>query len=148
MQYSIGQAGRTVVARLENNEPIYESILTICQKEKIINAAVWIIGGVQKAGVVVGLENQNDLYSDPVVKNFDTAREILGIGTVFPDENNDLILHLHAGIGTKKESIIGCPRINANCWLINEIVILELKGIEAKRIKDVNSQFKLLQLIK
>lgn len=148
MQYSVGQVGRTVVARLENNDPIYESVLTICQKENIINAAVWIIGGVQKAGVVVGLESSTDLYSDPVVENFDDAREILGIGTVFPDENNELILHLHAGIGSKNNSIIGCPRIKANCWLINEIVIMELTGIKAKRIKDVNSEFKLLQLIR
>ena len=54
MEYSVGQTGRVIAARLFEGEDLYESIEQIAQKEQIRCAAVLITGGFRKADVVVG----------------------------------------------------------------------------------------------
>ena len=41
MEYEIGKAGRVVVMRLRDGDPIYASIESAAKKEKINSAAVW-----------------------------------------------------------------------------------------------------------
>ncbi len=146
MEYSVGQVGRVIVARLEDDEAIYPSIETICVKESIQSAAVWIIGGIKRGGVIVGPKDPDQRPPEPMLEKFNDARELLGVATVFPNESGQPTLHLHAAIGREKNPLVGCPREGADCWLINEIVIMELSGIQAKRILDKESGFELLNI--
>jgi len=145
MQYSVGQTGRVVVMRLEDGEPIYSCIEAVAAKEGLKHAAVWVIGGIGKGGVVVGPEHPGTRPVKPMVRTFNDAREILGVGLLAPDPAGVSRLHLHAAMGRGDQSIVGCPRVAAECWLVDEVILVELKGISAARLKDSATGFELLQ---
>ncbi|KMQ49451.1 hypothetical protein CHISP_3632 [Chitinispirillum alkaliphilum] len=136
MEYTIGTMGRCIVMRLHENDPVYKCIEETTEKEKLLHGVVLIIGGVKNGGVVVGPKDQDARPLSPVVESFSEAREIAGVGTIFPNSEGSPKLHLHATFGKGKTPITGCPRKGLDCWLINEVVILELKGVNASRIKD------------
>ena len=73
------------------------------------------------------------------------AREIVGLGTLFQSEGKPS-LHFHAGIGRGDHAIVGCPREQATCFLILEVVVIEWLGLEAERIPDPRTGFRLLTL--
>jgi uncharacterized protein len=142
MEYTVGTAGRIIVARLETGEPIYSSIEKIAEREKIDSAAVWIIGGIKNGGIVVGPGEDGNV----MVERFEDPREIIGVGMLFKNKCGAVKLHLHAGIGKGTKPLVGCPREGADCWLVNEIVIQEITGIDAKRLKDEKTGFDLLTI--
>jgi predicted DNA-binding protein with PD1-like motif len=135
------------VARLEDGDPIYASIESIATTENFSHAMVWIIGGMKNGKVVVGPRDQDPAATFPyqtMVQEFTDAREIAGIGMLFPGADGKAKLHMHAAIGKGANPIVGCPRLGADCWLVNEVVIMELCGIAAKRVRDSVSRFELL----
>ena len=144
MQYQIGQTGRVVVARLSEGEDLYESIEAIARKEDIRAAAVLITGGIRKADVVVGPKTEIPNI-EPDFKRFTGPGEVLGIGTLYWDEEKP-ILHIHTAMGKGEAITVGCPRGGAEIFLILEVTIIELKGITATRKLDAETQFKLLDL--
>ncbi|MBD3321171.1 MAG: DUF296 domain-containing protein [Chitinivibrionales bacterium] len=146
MKYSSGKTGRVVVARLEDGDDIYECIECIAATEKIDNAVIWIIGGMKNGGVVVGPETPVSMPPDVMIERFEEPREVLAVGTLFPAGENRPSLHLHAGMGRGRSPLVGCPRIAAECWLIDEVVVLEITGINAARIKDPDCGLELLTL--
>jgi predicted DNA-binding protein with PD1-like motif len=146
MEYEIGQCGRMVVVRLHDGDPIYSSIESVAKKEKIMSAAVWIVGGMQNATVVVGPKKQDVFPLETMDEHFSDAREIVGFGTIFSTSAGDPKLHMHAAIGKGDKVIAGCPRKGADCWLVNEVILLEIKGVSAKRLKDEKSGLELLTM--
>lgn len=143
MDYEIGNIGRVVVARAYDGEEIYPGVEGIAAKESINNAVVLMVGGMRKGKVVVGPKNP-DGPIEPTFREFDDAREILGVGTIFADEQGPK-MHLHAGIGRGDEPMVGCPRGGASVFCVLEIIIIEINGIDAKRLAD-ESPLKLLKL--
>ena len=146
MKYSVGSAGRVVAARLENGEAIYPAIETIAQKEHIDCGVVWIVGGMQNGAVVVGPKDQTAVPFETMVETFTDAHEILGIGTLFLNSDNKPTLHMHAGMGRGTSPLVGCPRKGADCWLVDEVIILELTGIAARRIKQDGTNLELMEI--
>ncbi len=144
MQYSVGKTGRTIVARLETGEAIYPALEGLAAKEGIRCAVLWIIGGIAHGGVVVGPRDQNQFPLQVLTEHFEEARELLGTGTIFPDESGAPKLHLHAAMGKKRDILVGCPREGAECWLVNEVVMLEVTDVSAKRMKDSKTGMHLL----
>jgi len=145
MEYQVGIPGKIVVARLHENDHIYESIKAICSTESIKSAVFWIIGGVKNVEVVTGPEDYNARPIRSISEKLDGVQEIIGTGTVFPTADGEPSIHLHASLGHDSHTVTGCPRISLDCWLINELIIQEISGIEASRIKD-ESGFTLLQV--
>jgi len=145
MKYTTGSVGRVVTIRFEEDDPIYESIATVAQQEKIECGVFWVIGGVKNGGVVVG-PSDDRMPPVPVVEHFKDPREIAGIGTIFPDESGTPSLHMHATIGKGEKVITGCPRKGLDCWLVTEAVIMEMTGVKAKRLKHERSGFSLLEV--
>ncbi|MDR0308191.1 MAG: DNA-binding protein [Chitinispirillales bacterium] len=146
MEYTTGTVGKCICLRLHENDPVYQSIENVAVKEDIEAGVVFVIGGVKNGAVVVGPKDQDERPLRPTVERFDNAREIAGIGTLFKNEEGALKLHMHASIGHGKEPVVGCPRMGLDCWLINEIIILELKGLSAVRAKEA-SGLELLKLL-
>jgi len=144
MEYTQGTLGRVFVGRLQDGEPIYESILSIAEKEGLKSAAVYVVGGIRSGTVVTGPEDPNDKVVPRTVQ-FDDAREIVGFGTIFPLDGKPS-LHLHAGIGNEDRTLIACPRIAANVYLVLEIVIIEMLGINASREYDPRFDVHVLSL--
>jgi predicted DNA-binding protein with PD1-like motif len=149
MKYSKGSVGAVLVMRLEDGDPIYASIEEAARAEGINHAVVWIIGGMKNGQVVVGPQDRAPGATFPfqvMVESFADAREILGVGMLFPASDGQSRLHMHAGIGKGAEPLIGCPRLAADCWLVNEVVIMELRSVEARRVKDQQTGFELLSV--
>jgi predicted DNA-binding protein with PD1-like motif len=144
MEYTTGAVGRCICIRLHENDPVYKSIQDVAAKEGVSAGAVFVIGGVKNGSVVAGPVDQDERPLRTTVEKFSDAREIAGIGTLFKNGEGELKLHLHASIGKGTSPIVGCPRLGLDCWLVNEIIILELTGINAVRAKEASG----LELLK
>jgi predicted DNA-binding protein with PD1-like motif len=69
---------------------------------------------------------------EPVWSEVRGAREVLGTGTVFWDVNEPKI-HLHAAMGHHGDTLTACVRKGTKVYLVLEVMIIELEGIEATR---------------
>ena len=146
MQYDIAQPGRIIVARLVEGEDLYQSLEGLATRENIRSAAVFITGGFAQADVVVGpKEIKPKIVGD--VKHFQGPGEVLGVGTIYPDDTGPK-LHIHTAIGKGESVLAGCPRSGAEVFLILEVTIIEFVGIEANREFDAESGLNLLKLRK
>ena len=149
MHYTTGNVGRVIVMRLEDGDPVYECIQKTAAAENITHAMVWIIGGVTNGNVVVGPDDYAPDAKFPfsvLSEKFTDRREIAGTGMLMPASDGVSRLHMHAAIGKGTEPIVGCPRLGLDCWLVNEVVMLELSGVNARRIKEPQSGFELLTI--
>ena len=144
MEYSVGRVGRVVVARLFEGEDLHACIDRIAREAEIRCATVLITGGLRTAAVVVGPEREQPQIV-PRFQAFDGPGEVLGVGTLYWDEAGPK-LHIHTAIGKDGESLIGCPRRDTRTFLILEVTIIEIDGIEARRALDPSSGMKLLRL--
>ena len=143
MEYAVGKTGRIIAARLFEGEDLYESIQQLAGRENIKSAAVLITGGFRKAGVVVGPKTERP----KIVGNFRDfvgPGEVLGVGTIYCDSKGPK-LHIHTAIGKGDETMVGCPRGGAKTFLILEVTIIEIEGIEAGRKPDKDTGLNLLR---
>ncbi|MGM0442616.1 MAG: PPC domain-containing DNA-binding protein [Fibrobacterota bacterium] len=145
MNYSVGQAGRVVTARLEEGDGVYESIKKLCGNEKISRAVFWIIGGSQNVSMVTGPKDPAARPLHACVQKRAGISELLGTGTVFPDEDGVPSVHMHASLGNQTSTATGCPRISLDCWLINELILMELTDSAGHRER-TSSGYHLLTL--
>ena len=134
MEYTQGKFGRVFVARLHEGESIYAAVEEIAAKEGVASAAVMAVGGMRSGKVVTGPKSTTGKI-DPHYEEFNDAREMVGFGTVFQQDGKPS-LHFHAGIGREDKAIVGCPRGAMAVYLILEVVIVELLGVDATRELD------------
>ena len=69
----------------------------------------------------------------------------VGVGMLFAHEGNPS-LHFHAGIGRGDSALVGCPRAGMSVYLVLEVIITELVGVEARREHDPESGASLLKI--
>jgi predicted DNA-binding protein with PD1-like motif len=144
MEYAVGKTGRVIVMRLSEGENLYDMVESVAKKESIRSAAVFITGGVRKADVVVGPKQEKPQII-PNFSHFTGPGEVLGVGTIFWDDAGPK-LHIHTAIGKGDEVTVGCPRGGASVFLVLEITIIEVEGVNAARKLDPGSGIKLLKL--
>lgn len=144
MKYQTGKPGRVVVARFEDGEDILENIIGIAKKENIRSAIFYLIGGIKAGRVVVGPEEE-ELPPKPLWRDIKESHEVLGIGTIFWQENEPKI-HFHGAFGKRDVIKVGCLRGSSETFLVLEAVITEIEGIDAKRELDQASGLTLLKL--
>ncbi|MBN2138329.1 MAG: DUF296 domain-containing protein [Sedimentisphaerales bacterium] len=144
MEYAVGKTGRVIAARLFEGEDLYECIEGLAQKENIKSAAVFITGGFRKADIVVG-PKQEEPKIVPDFRQFIGPGEVLGVGTIYCDDDGPK-MHIHSAVGKGDQAVVGCPRGGAKTFLILEVTIIEIEGIEAQRKLDEKTGFKLLRL--
>ncbi len=143
MKYTVGKVGRVFTMRFEDGDPIYAGIEKTAAAENIGSGIVWLIGGVKNGGVVVG-PSDGSLPIVPLIERFSDPREIVGIGTLFPDDEGKPSLHLHASIGKGTFPLTGCPRKGLDCWLITEAILMETLDTVARRVSESGSGLSLL----
>ncbi len=143
MEYRVGTVGRVVAMRLSEGEDLYESIEGVAKKEDIRSAAVFITGGFRQAKVVVGPKREQPKI-EPDFREFVGPGEVLGVGTIYWDDESPK-MHLHASIGKGDDVMTGCPRGGTKVFLVLEVTIIELEGIDGMRRLDEGSGFKLLK---
>jgi predicted DNA-binding protein with PD1-like motif len=144
MKYQIGKTGRVVVARFEDKEDVLKNIADIAKKEDIRSAVFYLIGGLRQGRVVVGPEKE-ELPPKPVWKDIKESHEVLGIGTIFWQEDDPKI-HFHGAFGKKDMIKVGCLRETSETFLVIEAIIIEIEGVTARRELDQASGLTLLKL--
>ena len=145
MDYQVGQTGRVVVARLFEGEDVYACIEEIAKKEEIHSAAVLLTGGIRKGGLVIG-PSQEQPKIVPDSRPFQGPGEVVGAGTLYWDDQGPK-LHLHVGLSSESGGLVGCLRGEVTTFLILEVTIIEITGIQAARRRlDPTTGFKLLDL--
>jgi predicted DNA-binding protein with PD1-like motif len=54
---------------------------------------------------------------------------------------------MHASFGRNDNTVTGCVRMGVDVWQIGEVVILELAGCSAKRVKNKETGFEFLETV-
>lgn len=144
MKFTEGKLGRVFIVRLEEGDRIPECIENFAFEHDISAGQVILLGGIGGGQVVVGPRRSDQLAPEPMLLPVDGAHETVGAGLLAPDEDGRPVLHIHAALGRSGQTLTGCLRPGVDTWLVGEVVIYEITGSAARRIKDDKSGFVLL----
>jgi predicted DNA-binding protein with PD1-like motif len=75
----------------------------------------------------------------------ENVHEVAGVGTLFPDDEGNPVLHMHMACGRDDKTVTGCVRTGVKVWHIMEAVLFELLDSTGVRRLDKITGFKLLQ---
>jgi predicted DNA-binding protein with PD1-like motif len=147
VKYSSASLGRALIVRLEDGDVVHECIEEAARAEGIGRAAVLLLGGADRGSrVVVGPEDGRAATIVPMERVLQGIHEMAGVGTLFPDEAGQPVLHVHAAFGRDASVTAGCIRRGVLTWVVGEVVIIELLGSEATRRTDPATGFELLDI--
>ena len=140
---------RFFVLRLEHGEIIHKTIERFAKEKGIKSAALIILGGIDEGSkLVVGPANGEERPVVPMIATMDNVREVCGVGTIFPDEEGDPMLHMHMATGRNQNTITGCIRRGVKTWQIIEVVLFELSSTNCIRKLNPQLGFKLLEILR
>src|SRR6056297_110286 len=145
MKYSQAKQGRIYIIRLEDGDIIHEEIEKFANKKAIKAAALTIVGGVDKESkLIVGPEHGRTESITPMEHILNHVNEIVGTGTIFPNEKGEPKLHMHIACGRGESTVTGCIRNGVKTWHILEVILFELIETGAVRVLDPTTGFELL----
>ncbi len=145
MKYSEGSLGRVFVLRLEDGEVINDTVEAFARGKKLNRALAFYLGGsADGSKVVVGPDAGHPGEIIPLIHSLAGPAELLAVGTLFPSESGEPVLHMHAAAGREGDATVGCTRAGVSTWLVGEVVLLEIAGGTACRSKDPASGLELL----
>ena len=147
MDFTEAKLGRIFILRLHQDEVLHEVIEKFASEKNVSSALCFFLGGVEdQSKVVVGPKEGKGCTIDPMVTLLRGVHEACGVGTIFVNKEGKPKLHMHASFGRNDTVVTGCVRMGVNVWLIGEVVILELTGSNAKRAKNKESSFEVLDV--
>jgi len=146
MKYSEARSGRVFVIRLEDGDIVHREIEKFAEEKSINAASMIIIGGADMGSeLIVGPEDGGSSPVVPMVHKLTNVHEVVGTGTLFPDDDGKPVLHMHIAGGRNDSTITGCIRNGLKVWKVMEVILTELNDSTGVRILDSESGFKLLQ---
>jgi predicted DNA-binding protein with PD1-like motif len=146
MQYQEGTIGRVFALRLEDGERLPDTLEAFARDRNLEAAMVIYVGGAKDGSrLVVGPEAARADAIVPLVHTLTGIQEVLAVGTLFPDDQGNPVLHLHAATGREGDATVGCSRAGVDVWLVGEVIILEILGTRGRRRPEPPSGFSLLQ---
>lgn len=147
MQFTQANMGRIFILRLQDGERIPDVLENFAEQQNVSNALCFFLGGAKETSrIVVGPKEAYSFPIDPMTTLLGGVHEGVGVGTLFQNEAGQSKLHMHGSFGRQEEARTGCFRTGVDVWQIGEVVIMELTGTHAKRVKDKKSGFELLEL--
>jgi len=147
MKFSECKPGRIFVICLENGDIVHKEIEQFARDQSIKAASLVIIGGADKdSRLIVGPESRTETPVSPMTYVLENVHEIVGAGTLFPDEKGNPVLHLHMSCGRKSSARTGCVRSGVKVWHIMEVILFELLESKGRRLSDPETGFSLLKL--
>ncbi len=132
MDYRSGNINRVFSIRFDEGEDFLSGLEELVVKEDIQNGWFQILGGIREIDIVTG-PKEPVMPPDPVWREMRDARETLGSGSVYRDENNEPKIHLHAALGHHGDTVTGCLRKGSQVYLIIEVFLMEITGFKAGR---------------
>ncbi len=140
-----GQVGRVFVIRLEDGDVVPECVERFAEENGVSVGQTILVGGIGDGEVVVGPQSSEEMPPQPMLLPVDGAHEVLGVGVLAPGEDGKPILHIHGALGRSGQTMTGCLRPGVTTWLVGEVILYEILGVKATRIRDEESSFNLLE---
>ena len=145
MKYTQAGLGRVFIMRLEDDETVHEEIEKFSREHSIRAASVMIVGGADKnSRLITGPARGREYPIVPMEHILKDVHEAAGVGTLFPDENGEPVLHLHMACGRESTTVTGCIRSGVKVWHIMEVILIELTDCSPVRANDSKTGFTLL----
>jgi uncharacterized protein len=146
MKATEGKIGRVFIIRLEDGDKIPGSIERFAAEKGISAGQVIMVGGISGGQVVTGPRSSEQMPPEAMLLPVDGAHEVVGVGVLAPGEDGKPVLHIHAALGRSGQTLTGCLRPGVNTWLVGEVILYELLGMDVKRLMDKKSGFALLEI--
>lgn len=140
-----GHMGRVFVIRLEDGDVIPGCIERFAEENGVSVGHVILVGGIRDGEVVVGPRRSEERPVQPILLPIKGVHEVVGAGVLAPDEDGKPILHIHAALGRLDKTLTGCLRFGVTTWLLGEIILYEILGTKAARVRDKESGLALLE---
>jgi len=140
MDYAVGTIGRIFTIRFDDGDDFLTGLADLAAKENVKAGWFNIIGGLRQAEVVTGPQAAV-MPPEPVWAKVDEAKEVIGVGSIFRDENNLPKVHLHSALGHHGNTMTVCVRKKTATYLILEAYLVEITGINATRPWFAKGQF-------
>jgi predicted DNA-binding protein with PD1-like motif len=132
MKYTTGSIGRIFTIRFDDGDDFLGELTELAKKEDIRAGWFNVIGGLREADVVTG-PKEPVMPPEPVWKDVREAKEVLGVGSIFRDENDVPKIHLHTSLGHHGDTMTVCVRKGTKTYLILEVYLIEITGTEITR---------------
>ena len=146
MEYSEGKIGRVFVLKLDDGDMIPGSIEKFAAEKGIRTAYVSLIGCLEKGKVASGPLPGSGKPPDVIMVPLAGVHESAASGLIAPDDGGRPVLHIHGALGRDGQTVTGCLRSGLRVWCYSEVVIMEIEGVDARRLLDPLSGFTLLAL--
>ena len=149
MEYRQGSIGRVFVLKISHKDDVMESIYEVVRKEKIDSGYLFLLGAMRSGSMVTGPKDLNlppisiweHIKEEPV--------EVHATGSIFRKEKDkEPLVHIHATLGNKNKVSIGCLRENTETFIVVEVLILEISGIDCIKTFDESLNANLLKFLK
>ena len=146
MRFSEASRGRVFVLRLEQGEVIHEVLERFATEHGVRCAALMMVGAADRgSSIVCGPRDPNARPVEPLKYLLPDVHEMTGVGTIFPDEDDRPMLHVHAAFGREGRASAGCVRSGVVVWQVLEVIMFELTDCSARKLKDPSTGFELLE---
>jgi predicted DNA-binding protein with PD1-like motif len=132
--------------RLDNGDIVPECIERFAAEKGVSVGYAILIGGIGDGNIVVGPRRSDERPPQKMVLPINDAHEVLGVGIIAPGEDGKPILHIHASLGRSGNTISGCLQPGVATWLVGEVIVYEILGINVARVQDKESGFLLLDV--
>jgi predicted DNA-binding protein with PD1-like motif len=144
MMYSEGRIGRVFVIRLEDDDELPECLEKFAAQHGIVTGQVVLIGAIGSGEIVVGPRKNYVMPPDPMRLPLDGVHEVAGVGILAPDKHGKPSVHIHAALGRAGRATAGCLRPGVKTWVVGEVVLYEILGVDVARLPDEATGFDLL----
>jgi predicted DNA-binding protein with PD1-like motif len=147
MQFTEAKMGRVFVLRLHDGDRLPDVLESFALEKNLSMTLCFFLGGAKENScVVVGPKDSYTVPPEPMVTLLKGVHEACGVGTIFANEEGKPKLHMHTSFGRSKSTVTGCVRMGIEIWRIGEVVLLELVGMKARRVKDKETGFEFLEV--
>jgi len=145
MKYAEAKQGRTFIVRLDEDEPLAESLKQLARDEDIRVASIVALGATGDGSVLrVGPFTKPDGRPGVLSRTLAGPHEVAGTGTLVWGDKGEPEVHLHLACGRDGETITGCVGDDVRVGYCMELFITELVGTQTVRGKDPDSGRRLL----
>ena len=142
MKYEEVKIGRTFIIKFEHEDNFLEELLSFVKEKQIKAGKIEIIGALKKSSGSVG-PFKDELPVNPIIIDVNKVKEVLGIGTIFWQDDEPKI-HLHSAIGHESELNLMCVRSKTEVFILIEAILQEYVQTTAKRKMDDEVKMPLL----
>ncbi|MBN1596403.1 DNA-binding protein [candidate division FCPU426 bacterium] len=137
--------GRIFLLKFMHGDNILDALRNFCKTTGVRSAFFALLGGLQSGAIVTGPKKPVIPPTPNWVKLKD-GWEMLGVGSIFPDDETAVGIHLHTAVGKGSLAKTGCLRKNGRVFIVAEAMLYEIKGTKAHKALDPKARIKLLQL--